>query len=260
MLHLKKRVPLLICILSNIAILLILNPYTSKMQAEATEEITPEATVFYEHQGLFPSFPLSCPEDMPISEGPTWRTITIGRSVLDDIENLYGVRFTLENQPSWVTGSFAPAYGILLTADGARRWGLPQSADLCVIDGKIAALSLLLDEEFPPGWIIDWVNRYGIPELVAWPALGNDWCWRVIVWPQQGIAVSVYAAAVEDQPGAALVNSVTLFPYAQGDDYLSAWPYTALNRQPPSSTNEGCPTAENPFDFEALLPEATQQP
>jgi len=149
-----------------------------------------------------------------------------------------------------------------LTAEGARKWQLPQSADLCLVNGKIMALTLSLesDDEFPSGWIEDWVKLYGEPELVTWTTERNEWCWREVIWPQRGIDVTVDVSALESHPGAALVNSVTLFPYARGKNYQFDWPFTGLNRQPPMSENEGCPAEENPFDFEALLQVTSEQP
>lgn len=220
-------------------------------------------SVYYENGGPFPTYPLACPADMAVSDGPTWRTITIGRSSLPNIEDLYGVRFTLDNQPAWIAGDFARFYSVLLTAEAADRWELPGSAALCVVGGKIMVLSISVmgnDPELPSNWISEWVELYGVPEIVTWTATGNDWRWRTVVWPQHGVAVDVDVAAVETHPAAALVDSVTFFPYAQGNDYLASWPYTGLNRQPPTSPNEGYPNSENPFDFEALLPEATEQP
>src|SRR5262245_45659250 len=107
------------------------------MAVEVTSESTPEATALYHGGGPFPTFPLMCPKDMLISDGPTWRTVTVGRSSLDDIENIYDVRFTAESGRSGLEGNFAPTYSILLTAEGANKWKLPQSADLCLVDGKI---------------------------------------------------------------------------------------------------------------------------
>src|SRR5688500_12215915 len=65
-------------------------------QIDPTLDATAEPTAFYENGGPFPSYPLTCPADMPVSEGPTWRTITIGRSSVIDLEEIYGVQVRLD--------------------------------------------------------------------------------------------------------------------------------------------------------------------
>lgn len=241
-----------------VATVLLMRQPTGTQFPTATLEnsVTSESTVFYENGGPFITFPLACPRDMAVHEGATWRDITIGVSSITDIEDLYGTRFTNEPQRPWLNGDFAAAYSILLTPEGARERKLPQSADLCLVGGKILALSLSLayDDSLPSSWLQDWISVYGTPELVTWAATGNEWRWRTIVWPQHGIAVEVDVSAVENDQRAALVNSVTFFPYAHGDNYLSQWPYTGLNRQTPTSNNDaGDPTEENPFDFDVML-------
>lgn len=242
-------------IIAVFSIFIVISSFSLQTIAHKETIPTLETTTSFEDLGQFPTFPLQCPETLRISDGPTWRTITIGESSLEDVENVYGIRFTMEDQPPWVTDEFVPTFSVLLTSEGAERWKLPQSAHLCMIDGTIMALTLSLgaDSEFPDAGIREWLNLYGEPELVTWPATGNDWCWREVVWPQEGLAISVDVSSVLDHPEAALVNSVTLFPYAQGKDYLSHWPYTMLNRTPPTSNNVECPVEENPFDFEAML-------
>jgi hypothetical protein len=245
--------------------LLVLSIIGSDLSVLVIPDNTPEPTPQQQEEALFPTAPLMCPEDLPVNDGPAWRTIEIGKSTLDDIENIYGVRFTLDSQnTTHYKAIFAPAYSILLTSEGAKKWQLPQSVGLCLVEGKIMALSLAVgnDDEFPQGWITDWVKTYGVPKLVTWVAMGNTWCWRQVVWPQHGLAASVDVAALASHPGAALVNSVTLFPYAEEEDYLSTWPFNSFNRQPPTSVNEDeeCPSEENPFDFESMLALPTEKP
>lgn len=207
---------------------------------------------------------MNCPNNMLVDEGPTWRGVTVGKSTIDDIEEVYGIRFNLEQG---YDPSLAPLYSVHLTSSGTARFKLPQNAFVCLLHGKVAAINLsvigdakLLGQNLP-----QWTVTYGSPELVTWA--DNDWEWRLLLWPKDGFALLVHVLGVDvDQKEAtlvvdqntALVDSVFFFPFAKGKDYQSQWPYSSLRRIPPDVENIHFPTAENPFDFGSLI--GTTQP
>lgn len=227
-------------------------------EINVTPEVTSEVSSTIERAIAFPTYPLECPSELEVTDGPTWRSITIGQSTIADVEDLYGVQVVLD-MPTLI-GETGNSYYILLTPEAARERHLSQRIDICTVKGKIIAMTLQLgtDEYLPSGWIRDWIQLYGRPEVVSWAAIGNDWRWRVVVWPKHGVAAMVDVQAITNDPNAALVNSVTFFPYAEGKDYLNQWPYSALHFNAPTSVNEGYPVEVNPFNFELLLEPAAE--
>jgi len=188
-----------------------------------------------------------------VSEGPTWRDITIGISGTLPVSELYGVQFTFQGPPLWANEGFADSYGILLTRERAEELGLPMSVQFCVVDNKILALTMGLPEDgsFPLGDINEWIAQYGTPEIITWKEGTSDWCNRILAWPENGIAVEFNVTAIVSAPQLMRANIITLLPYAVGDDYRRQWPYNDfLDNTSPSGNNlDGCPTEQNPFNF-----------
>lgn len=213
----------------------------------------PTPTPFYTNGGPFPDWPLACPWKMVAGEGPTWRGVTIGKSSMADLEELYGVRFA--QLPPRYAGNFAPTFYINLVSKTAEQRKMSQVAQACPdVNGKIAVLELSLayDENFPSGWLHDWVWQYGVPEITTW--IGNEWDFRIALWPKQGFALAVDVQSTDLDPKVAAVNSIYYYPFVTDDQYMSRWPFSGLRKEAPTvSNNMGFPTKENPIDYEAMM-------
>lgn len=200
------------------------------------------------------SIPSQCPRNATVSEGLTWRDITIGVSSTLPVSELYGIQFAFQGPPLWANEGFAHSYDILLTRERAEALGLPMSVQFCVVDNKILALTMGLpqDGSFPLGDISEWTTQYGIPEIITWKEGTSDWCNRMLVWPESGIAVEFNVTAIVSAPQLMRANIITLLPYAVSDDYRREWPYNDfLDNTPPSGNNlDGCPNEQNPFNFD----------
>jgi hypothetical protein len=207
------------------------------------------------------SIPSQCPRNARVSEGPTWRDITIGVSNALPVSELYGIHVTLQGPPLWANEGFADSYGIFLIRERAEALGLPMSVQFCLVDNKILALTMGLPEDgsFPIGDITEWITEYGIPEIITWKEGTSDWCNRILAWPESGIAVEFNVTAIEAAPHLMRTNIITLLPYAVGEDYRRQWPYNDfLDNTPPSGNNlDGCPTEKNPFDFVGMRATST---
>jgi hypothetical protein len=105
------------------------------------------------------------------------------------------------------------------------------------------------------GDIIEWLLEYDQPQIVAWREGTSDWCSRILVWYELGMAVNFDVSAVNSDPTLAWATEISLFPFATGDNYLDHWPYNDyLDNTAPSGNNlDGCPNEQNPFDFEGML-------
>lgn len=82
---------------------------------------------------------------------------------------------------------------------------------------------------------------------------GNDWRFRTVIWPDEGIILNVDAGATPNDPKIALVAGVTLAPFSDNEQFLSEWPYLNLPTEPPTSVNQGFSAEQNPFNFAEML-------
>ncbi len=218
-------------------------------------------TVFYQNGGPFVTLPLMCPKDIPLREGLSWRSITVGRSYLWDLDELYGV-YSTPIQPielSFFPGSFADIYRITLTSRASMDRRLATGVEACVVNWKIAALAITLinDSDLSPK-MEDWIAHFGIPDVVTW-SHGEEWRYRDLLWSKAGLALKVDTATLHDRWVS--VNLVVFFPPVRSAGELStSWPYTQLRRTPPKGINEGYPEEANPFNFRAILATVTAQP
>jgi len=193
-----------------------------------------------------------CSPDLELRPGPTWRNITVGESLFMDLEELYGVHFTRDR---FSDEPFTNRFYVSLTTDAAYERGIAGYAEICTVGAQIAALELTVDadSELPASFLSAWVQQYGEPSLVTWGMSGNDWRWRTLVWPEAGIILNVDAGPTINDPTIGTVNSVTLAPFSNADDFLTEWPYSNLPDQPPTSDSSGDLEEQNPFDFESML-------
>ena len=184
---------------------------------------------------------LSCPIDMPLAIGTTWRGITIGESSLIDLNDLYGV-IASHVGPSQPLTEYADVYEISLTREVAQSRRIAQGAKTCLINNKIAALYLSVgfDSELPDTDYESWKNKYGEPNIVTWSTSG-DWYRRTVIWNSPGVIVDVDIIGSVDEIPAAQVNGVVFFLPLNGDDLASVWPYNQLDVEQPTSD----PPAEN---------------
>jgi hypothetical protein len=204
----------------------------------------------------------ACPTDIEPSLGPSWSNITIGVSNHGAIVDLYGVLVAL-NDLILAEEGFAFAKGIFLTPSNAEELGLPSKIEYCQVDSTLLAINMGLptDGTYPVrevgqiGDIGEWLLEYGQPEFVAWREGTSDWCSRILVWPELGMAVNFDVSVVDSDPTLAWATEISLFPFATDDDYLDHWPYNDYldNTEPTGNNLDGCPINQNPFDFEIML-------
>ncbi len=204
--------------------------------------------------GVFISYPLMCPRDLRAGPGPTWRNITVGQSTRYDLEEIYGVQAAKDTPVN--QRDFSDTFSIHLTASAARKRQLSQSAMLCTVNGTITMLALepIYDSELS-SFLQDWIIELGQPAIVNWTPSGIGWRYRILVWPEQGIAMEVDAA----QPDFPSVQIVVFFPFMETIDW-DQWPLSGLVQDAPSTLNEGYPTQENPFNFDGMIAIMTAQP
>jgi hypothetical protein len=224
----------------------------------ATENPTALSTLLGANQDypfIF-SFPLTCPNNIRVAEGVKWRDITVGKATLDDLQELYGV---LAIYPVPSSGNtFAPTYNISLTETASRQRKLAQTAEICLVNRKIAALALTLNnEEQLSIFLRDWLTKYGKPDIVTW-AKGWGLQYRTLIWSKSGIALLVDAHAVDLEPRAVFASVVVFYPPTQPPIDWAQWPYAGLTYTPVDVPNDaGYPTKENPFDFDLIFGTAT---
>lgn len=204
----------------------------------------------------------ACPTDIEPSLGSSWRDITIGVSNHGAIQDLYGVTVVFHNLILAEEG-FAYANGIFLTPSNAEELGVPDKIEYCQVNNTLLAINMGLptDGTYPArevgqiGDIHEWLLEYGQPEFVAWREGTSDWCSRILVWPELGMAVNFDVSVVDSDPTLAWATEISLFPFATDDDYLDHWPYNDYldNTEPTGNNLDGCPINQNPFDFEIML-------
>ncbi len=226
--------------------------------ASAEPAPTPTMTPFYAEGGPFFTDPLMCPKDIPLREGRSWRGITIGRSHLFDLEELYGVRAT-RVQISYFAGTFADLYGITLTDSASIARKLALGFQACIVDGKIAALAIrLVSDAQLSDYLEPWIIRFGAPEIISWSVgVGESWRYRTLIWPRQGLAL--YVDRGDLSPQGAFVTDVIFFPPAQSKEDLLGWPYAQLQTTPLIGLEGEDSGPLNPFDFAGMLATATAQ-
>lgn len=190
-----------------------------------------------------------CPKNIPVRPGLSWRGLTIGKSTLNDLNELYGVIATRVD-PDY-KGAFADIYGIALTGTASIKRKLSGAVEACVVNWKIAALAIstVSDAELSD-FVPDWITRFGIPDIVRW-SVGGSWRYRDLVWPQQGLGLHVDLGDASLK--LAYVTLVVFFPPLQAEIEMAQWPYAQMQNTRPDLPDDGFPQEQNPFDFPSML-------
>jgi hypothetical protein len=249
------KTPLIIAFLTVVVVIGI-SSHSSSQAVSAEPVSTPAATPFYAEGGPFFTYPLMCPKDIPLREGLSWRGITVGKSYLWDLEELYGVVAT-RVQIEYYAGSFADLYGITLTGKASIERRLARGFQACVVDWKVAALAIgLINDAQLSDYLEPWIIRFGAPEIISWSVgVGESWRYRTLIWPRQGLAL--YVDRGDLSPQGAFVTDVIFFPPAQSKEDLLGWPYSQLQTTPLIGLEGEYPGPLNPFDFAGMLATAT---
>jgi len=226
---------------------------TGAISDQAIAVSTSEPTTFFDNGGPFIEFPLTCPKDMTLRDGLSWRGVTIGYSPLSDVEDVYGVLGYRVDPIE--PGSFAPSYGIDLTVKAARERKLPGSMETCIVDGRVAVLALSGDnDDTAPPSVPYWIQRFGIPDIVTWSYM--DWSYRDLLWSKVGLALEVRIDTTDlaHHPDQVYAEIIVFFPPSKNAGDLSSWPYSGLHKIAPTVPNDkGISTDENPFNFDAMV-------
>lgn len=236
--------------------ILVVYPNQHSVNAQVS---TAMPTLFPNQGGTFIRIPLTCPEHLSVRKGLSWRGIELGVSSLDDIQEIYGV--IASRTAPLETGSFAPVYDIALTPRASRERKIPEAMEVCIVNGKVAVLSLSGDnDELASPSLLYWVQKYGPPNIVTWSF--KDWKYRDLVWSNLGLALEVRIDTPDpaNKPDQTYVESVIFFPPAQNQNDLLSWPYLGLREIAPTSPNDSGFFDKNPFHFESILVAATSAP
>lgn len=187
---------------------------------------------------------LSCPiyDDIPI--GPSWHSITIGVSQLNELAREMGdsQKNSIRVLHEWPGGVTSLNYRGKL---------------VCVQDGIIVAMTI--SEPFFRN-LSDYVAVYGIPDAVTWTPRFNS---RIVFWFKQGIAVEAWTGTLnKNDLYWGNISYVIYFPYQEVEGYKTRWPYNATWPEAPNLLGIGdpVPTEQNPFNFEAMIATITAEP
>lgn len=225
-----------------------------------------DATEYAGHSvwGTFPS-PVGCYGlDRPYFpypyDGPTWQSLTIGSTNLDEfIQYLTSLEATAE-----MVSSGSDDWLVYVRNETGQ---LRESYDLCFHDGVITTIDIgyynRLQEEYVWQTIADW----GPPHAVSYTA---SFYTRALYWFDRGTALTVSVINNDvprrmwdgsDTYAYGRIMGKTFFPYIDPDNYQNTYPFNQanldLNALPPQPT---VPIVVNPFDFDAILRTVTPKP
>lgn len=208
---------------------------------------------------------LRCPVNLS-GVGPTWKTIEIGVSTLQDL----GILYTSYAAPTLTT----PAPPLEVTYDPNIKYAqnyeinidtrytpqpkqkLPIPLQVCVVNGKIAAMMFPVDNSFDgPKTIWQWVSFLGKPKFISWFTLEPDA--RILHWPEDGTSVAVvdgaratwiyyYPFRNSDNenlwPANSLITTTSL-PVGQAIGEMNLWDFSQIQTDIPShATDYSWPT------------------
>jgi hypothetical protein len=188
--------------------------------------------------------------------GSSWRGITIGESTLDEFEQAL---FELSEEYAIVERPNPANRGILYSvpSDIAEENQLPRSVIVCSMDDIVYSLRVS-NPAFPePSFFLDdWIAKLGEPDVVTW---STDMTTRVVFWFQEGIALDVFVG----EPEYGAIFSTVYFPYQDSEGYADRFPYNRTAITPFIGDvlyDPPIPTAQNPFDFDAIIATMTAEP
>lgn len=199
---------------------------------------------------------LRCPVNLA-GQGPTWKTITIGQSSVQDLEALYAPygSIVVTGTPfppvlPYPEGEYALNYKIQVDRSKFQpQLGLPSYVEACVVNNKIAALTVYTwDDSNAPHFIEQLISLLGRPAVLSWHEDDQDT--RLLHWPTEGISaeISYYKA----------VYYIYYYPFRRAN-YRELWPINALLNTPPILYPNPDPTLEI-FDFPAIELTLTANP
>jgi hypothetical protein len=238
----------------------LVQPKSNSVNELQNTPISSTVTTTPEQSDRFFTYPLTCPANLVLREGLSWRGITIGRSTSDELNEVYGV-IASRVEPI-EKGNFAPIYSITLTSKASRERKLAASMEACFIGWKVAVLALSGDsDEFATPTVQYWIAQYGIPDIITWSY--SDWGYRTLVWPKVGLALEVRLddrlLDLKNYPYTIYAETIIFFPPISRVEDLLGWPYSGLIQTLPTVPNDGgYPTVADPFNFEVLV--STEEP
>lgn len=230
-------------------------------QAIAQEE-TPDPIAL--ERALVEAFPstLFCEDVAELAPGPTWETLTIGESTLDDlIAYLATISTTAGVFPA---GNNEFLVGNIFTDFAGQRG--PFIIFGCTVGDIITVLQVWYITETLDDitTFTDLIFVYGEPDAVTYtntqPSL------TIMFWLDEGLAANVFTGASEtnmepapDNPFYGRADVLTFFPYQDEiEGFEERWPY---NRTYSFIEDAPAPIGtENPFDFESIQATVTGMP
>jgi hypothetical protein len=236
-------------------LLLWVQPSSSFVNGAENTPTSETATATPALGGRFFTYPLTCPANLSVRKGLSWRGITIGQSSLAELEEVYGV-IASRIEPL-EKGDFAPIYSITLTGKASRERNLASSMETCVVGGRVTVLALAGDnDKFATPTVQYWIEQYGVPDIITWSQI--DWGHRTLVWPKVGLALEVSlgdrVVDLKSNPYQIYAETIVFFPPIVKEADLSGWPYSGLRQKPLTTPNDGgYPTVQDPFNFEAVM-------
>jgi hypothetical protein len=203
---------------------------------------------------VFPN--LDCFDIESPFDGPTWNTITIGASTIDDLRN-----YVTELNPTYSEHSVDSLryVSFSVTNQIAESNSIPTVIAACLDSGSKIVTALGVLNPFAESYLQDLVTHFGIPEFVWWDEILSS---RVVVWVTKGIAASVSVDESEQFIPYGNVTRLVYFPYQTLEDYEEQWPYTHRASPRPNlvTRTPELPYVDNPFDFDAMIATITALP
>jgi len=193
---------------------------------------------------------LLCPVNLS-GVGPTWRNITIGKSTLQDLEELYKpyrvlpIRVTPYDTrtKAYPKADYAPLFQIWVGSDVYKEsLGLSAFVEVCTVSDVIAALRVaaLYDSSVPHS-IQELIGFLGRPALISWSE--KEKYSRLLLWPEKGISAEVQNFVV--------LESIYFYPFRSSKD-TDVWPLNRLLIKPVPIFFPGTPEPLDQFKFPAL--------
>jgi hypothetical protein len=191
---------------------------------------------------------LYCDEIKEVGDGPTWETVTIGKTTITELETY------LNAIDNYQTG----------TLDDGTFFFRPEKSDGpklgvvgCTVNGIITALAPSTSEYH---YITDIIVAHGLPDAVTWTS--NPPVTSVAFWFKQGIAAEVLSGdEYKDGTFFHKVSRIIFFPYQDIKGHETRWPYNKTRSANFPVQGMGTPEGkQNPFDFEDLVMTITAQP
>ncbi len=195
-------------------------------------------------------------EAVPDNPGPSWHSITIGSSSLDDLQShLMGLgkyRIVYKNGSELTI----QRYDISWEQYRANASTSPYTLQVCVTDDNtisVLGLPYLFESRLT---LYDLLAVYGMPDAVTWMARPLS---RHVYWLREGVSATIYMGPEDDFRF--VTEAIYYFPYLniEEGEFEATWPIKFV-RQTVGPIPSPYEQEQNPFDFDTMIATITIEP